>query len=396
MIDFSMTRSVELLSPVGDFDCLKAAVQNGADSVYFGGSLFNARASATNFDNLNLKKAINYAKIRNVKTHLTLNTLLKDEEFDQAVDLACKAYEYGIDAIIVQDLGLARYLHKNLPDLPLHASTQMTIHRLEGVQELEKLGFQRVVLSRELSLEEIAYICKNTNLEIEVFVHGALCISYSGQCLFSSSVGARSGNRGKCAQSCRMPYTLLEKDPSTSKETTLDSGFLLSPRDLCALPYLESLIQAGVTCFKIEGRMKTPEYVATVTRIYRKYIDLVLAGHPVSVSQQDQQDLLQVFNRGGFSTGHLSSEANQNLVFPQKPSNMGLYLGNVSNFQPQKGLVSLHLNEPIAIGDTISFEKEESKYTVSELMIQNQNTPQAKAKEKVTIGRMKGNIRNRR
>ena len=247
-----MAKPVELLSPVGDFDCLKAAVQNGADSVYFGGSLFSARAFASNFDDLNLKKAIHYAKVRNVKTHLTLNTLLKDEELQDAISLAQKAYEYGIDAIIVQDLGLATFLHEHFPDLPLHASTQMTIHRLEGVKKLEKLGFSRAVLSRELSLEEIEHICKNTKMEIEVFVHGALCISYSGQCLFSSSIGARSGNRGKCAQSCRMSYTLLEKDVETNKEKTLDTGYLLSPRDLCGLEYLERLIQAGVTCFKIE------------------------------------------------------------------------------------------------------------------------------------------------
>jgi len=386
-------KSVELLSPVGDFECLKAAVQNGADCVYFGGSLFNARASATNFSNLDLKNAIQYAKIRNVKTYLTLNTLLKDEEFEQAVDLARKAYEYGIDAIITQDLGLAKFLHKNFPDIPLHASTQMTCHGLEGVKKLEELGFKRVVLARELSCSEIEHICKNTDLEIEVFIHGALCISYSGQCLFSSSIGARSGNRGKCAQSCRMPYTLIEKEENIKKENKIDSGYLLSPRDLCGLDYLERLIHAGVKCFKIEGRMKTPEYVATVTRIYRKAIDSILYSEPLLLSEQEKKDLLQVFNRGGFSSGHFSHEPNQNLVFPDKPSNMGLYLGNVSNFQEKKGLVTLHLNENIALGDTVSFENEESKYTISELMIQNQNVPEASIKEKVTIGRMKGNIK---
>lgn len=183
---------IELLIPVGDFDCLVAAVQNGADTVYFGTSMFNARNSATNFDIDTLEKAIDYAKLRNVKTNLTLNTLIKDDEFDSAVNIAKKAYEFGIDAIIVQDLGLSSYLIEHFPDLPIHASTQMTVHNLEGVLQLEKLGFKRVVLSRELSFEEIEYICKNSNVEIESFVHGALCISYSGQCLFSSSVGGRS------------------------------------------------------------------------------------------------------------------------------------------------------------------------------------------------------------
>ena len=176
----------------GDFECLKAAVQNGADSVYFGAANFNARASATNFDLSNLKEAITYANQRGVSTHLTLNTLIKNEEFEDAVVLASKAYEFGIDAIIVQDLGLAKTLIENFPDLPIHASTQMTIHNLEGVLEASKLGFKRVVLSRELSLEEITYICAHSNVEIEAFIHGALCISYSGQCLFSSMVGGRS------------------------------------------------------------------------------------------------------------------------------------------------------------------------------------------------------------
>lgn len=187
-----MKKNIELLAPVGDFECLKAAVQNGADSVYFGGSLFNARASATNFDEEELEKVINYCALRNVRTHMTLNILIKDSEFNDAIILAKKAYELGVDALIVQDLGLAQVLMKLFPDLPIHASTQMTIHNLEGVQELEKLGYSRAVLSRELSIQEIEYICSNSNIEIETFIHGALCISYSGQCLFSSMVGGRS------------------------------------------------------------------------------------------------------------------------------------------------------------------------------------------------------------
>ena len=183
---------VELLSPVGDFECLKSAVQNGADAVYFGANLFSARAFATNFNDLELEKAINYAKLRNVKTHLTLNTLIKDNEFEIAFGIAKKAYELGIDAIIVQDLGLATKLIHSFPDLDIHASTQLTVTNLEGVKKLEELGFKRVVLSREVSLSEIKNICQNSNTEIEVFIHGALCISYSGECLFSSMIGGRS------------------------------------------------------------------------------------------------------------------------------------------------------------------------------------------------------------
>ena len=189
MEGYIVKNNVELLSPVGDFECLKAAVQNGANSVYFGSNLFNARASTTNFDYDELEQVINYCSLRNVKTHLTLNILIKDSEFKDAVMLAQKAYELGIDALIVQDIGLAKFLMKLFPDLPIHASTQMTIHNLEGVKKLEELGYSRAVLSRELSIAEIEYICNNSNIEIETFIHGALCISYSGQCLFSSMVG---------------------------------------------------------------------------------------------------------------------------------------------------------------------------------------------------------------
>ena len=399
---------IELLSPVGDFDCLKAAVQNGADSVYFGGSLFNARYNAHNFDADELKQAIQYAKLRNVKVDFTLNTLIKNNEFADAVELANYVYSLGVDAIIVQDLGLAKYLIKSFPDLPIHASTQMTIHNLHGVKELEELGFKRAVLSRELSLDEIQYICKNTNIEIETFIHGALCISYSGQCLFSSSIGARSGNRGKCAQPCRLPYKLFSTNNqkqklnqnksdtnknnincnndynnsnnnnnnnynnnnsnNNSNDICLDSGYLLSPRDLCGLNYIPQLINAGVSCLKIEGRMKSPEYVATVTKIYRKYIDLAYSQKDYIIDQNDIDELMQVFNRGGFSSANFESTPNRNYVFKEKPNNIGIYIGNVSKLNKEKGLVRLTLKNDVQIGDKISFEKEEHKYTISELM----------------------------
>ena len=221
-----MKNDIELLSPAGDFECVKAAVQNGADAIYLGASSFNARASAKNFTLDELKEVINYAHIRNVKIHLTLNTLIKNDEFSEAIAVAEKAYELGVDAIIVQDLGLATVLTNALPKLPIHASTQMTVHSLDGVKALERQGIKRVVLARELSLPEIEYICRNSDIEIETFIHGALCISYSGQCLFSSMVGGRSANRGTCAQVCRLPYELLKNDK------IIDKGYLLSPRDL--------------------------------------------------------------------------------------------------------------------------------------------------------------------
>lgn len=200
------------------------------------------------------------------------------------------------------------------------------------------------------------------------------------------------GNRGKCAQPCRLPYSLISKSNTTSSEKSLDKGYLLSPSDLCALEYLPNLIHAGVHCFKIEGRLKSPEYVATVTRIYRKYIDMVLNGEPYIIDENDKKDLMQVFNRGGFSAGHLSSEPNQNLIFKEKPNNMGIFIGTVENYNQNKGHIKLQLKDSLSIGDTISFEKEDSRYTVSELMIGNQNLATAKPGDKVTVGRMKGNI----
>ncbi len=382
-----MKNNVELLCPVGNFDCLKAAVQNGADAVYLGASNFSARASATNFSFEELKQAIEYAHIRDVKVHLALNTLIKNSELDSALSLASYAYEIGVDAIIVQDLGLAKILIKSFPKLPIHASTQMTIHNLEGVVQAERLGFSRVILSRELSLEEINYISRNSNIEIECFVHGALCISYSGQCLFSSMVGGRSANRGKCAQACRLPYELLEDN-----ETVIDKGYLLSPRDLCGLDNLGFLIEAGITSLKIEGRLKSHEYVATVTRIYRKYIDLYLKNGNFTVDEKDRIDLLQVFNRGGFSSGHFNDFPNKDLIFKDKSNNMGIYVGNVANFDSNKGHIKLNLADSIEIGDTITFEKENTRYTVSELMIENSNIRSASTGQIVTIGRMKGNI----
>ena len=391
---------VELLSPAGDFECLKAAVQSGCHAVYFAAKSFGARAFASNFDEETLKQAIYYAKIRNVKTYLTLNTLIKESELEKALQLAKKAYQYGMDAIIVQDVGLGIELIKLFPNLPIHASTQMTVHNLEGVLALKELGFKRAILSRELSDEEIKYICQNTDTEIEVFIHGALCISYSGQCLFSSMIGGRSGNRGKCAQTCRLPYELLENittlDPVTSNRTLhqLDKGYLLSTRDLCGLAYLPKLIEAGVTSFKIEGRMKSPEYVATVTRIYRKYIDL--AQNPKSdfvIDPEDKLALRQVFNRGGFSSGHLDAKGNPNLVFPKKQNHMGIYLGTISKYNRNKGLVTCHLENDVSIGDSLSFERENTKYTISELMVQNQNSKTATISQTVTFGRMKGNLK---
>ncbi len=399
-------KNYELLSPVGDFECLKAAVQNGANAVYLGASSFSARAKATNFAGDELKEAIKYAKLRNVSVHLALNTLIKNEEFDEAVKLAVNAYNFGVDAIIIQDLGLANFLRKHYPEIPLHGSTQMTVHNLDGVKQLEKLGFSRVVLSRELSIEEIRYIRENTNIELEVFIHGALCISYSGQCLLSSMIGGRSGNRGLCAQPCRLPYELIEE--KNDKAISLDKGYLMSPRDNFGIEYLPELIKMGIDSFKIEGRMKTPTYVGVVTKHYRKYIDLILNNIELEnsvlkemirknldiqnpeTSLTDKEEITQVFNRGGFSTGHFKPTPNKELIFKEKPNNMGIYVGTITHINENKGHLKLKLENTLSVGDRISINNE--SYTISELMIDNKNFETLEKGKLVKIGRMKGKI----
>jgi len=382
---------VELLSPVGDFDCLKAAVQNGANAVYFGGQLFNARYSAKNFDKDGIREAVNYAKSRNVKINFTLNILLKNNEFDDAIDVVKYIYELGVDAVIVDDLGFAKYIIDNFPGMEVHGSTQMTIHNLDGAISLKNLGYSRVVLARESTLSDIDYICRNANIDIEAFVHGALCISYSGQCLFSSAIGGRSGNRGRCAQPCRMYYNMLETSDNVSYKN-IGKGFLISPRDLCGLDFIPDLIKAGVKSFKLEGRMKTPEYVATVTRIYRKYIDLALSDNDYIVDKNDLHDLMLAFNRGGFSKGCLGGDDNHDYVFEEKPSNQGLYIGNISKIDKKNGLISLKTNEPLDIGDTFLVQQEDHKYTISEILKNGSHVKSAAIGDLVTIGRVKGKL----
>ena len=378
--------NVELLSPVGEWDSLVAAVQNGANAVYFGANEFNARMNSKNFDREELEKAIEYAKLRNVKTNLTLNILIKNNEFEKAMDLVEYAYKCGIDAIIVQDLGLAREIIKTFPDLDVHSSTQLPVYNLKGVQEIERLGFKRCVLARELSIDEIKHICKNSNIEIEVFVHGALCISYSGQCLMSSMIGGRSGNRGKCAGTCRLPYSLLKN------KQMVDKGFLLSSKDVCTLDIIPELIKAGVKSFKIEGRMKSPEYVGLVTSVYRKYIDLAYSNREYKVENQDRENLMQIFNRGGFSTGYLKGKLGKDMMFKYKPNHIGVYIGQVEHYNPNKGYVKIKLDKQLFLGDSLSIKDGTCK--ISELMIGNNNIKSGQKGQIVTVGRIYGKINN--
>lgn len=357
----------ELLAPAGSYEAFIAAVENGADAVYLGGKLFNARANANNFDNEELLKIVNYAHLRNVKIYVTLNTLLSDNEIKEALHFANDLYNMGIDAVIVQDLGLAKVLHQYIPNLNLHASTQMTVYNLAGVQKLKELGFTRVVLARELSLEEIKYICDNTDVEIEVFVHGALCISYSGQCLMSSMIGDRSGNRGKCAQPCRLPYTLIRNN------VELNRGYLLSPKDLSTVEYINKL--PNITSLKIEGRMKSPEYVATVVSTYRKAID------KNNISDEDKNNLAQIFNRGGFTSAYHFEKQGKSMMCYEKPKNWGIYLGKVTNYDGKRYIQIDNIND-LNIGDGIEIWNGEnsSPSTIVSELIGNK------------IGRISGNI----
>ncbi|RDC50793.1 U32 family peptidase, partial [Acinetobacter sp. RIT592] len=245
--------NTELLAPVGSFDALKAAVQNGANAVYLGGKEFSARASANNFDREELKEAVKYAHIRNVKVFVTANTLIKQYEIDDFLNYIKYLYDIDVDAVILQDIGMAKLIKSLLPDFELHASTQMVAHSLEDTLYLQNIGFDRVVLARELNIDEIEYICKNTDVDIEIFVHGALCVCYSGQCLMSSMIGNRSGNRGRCAQPCRQKYELI--DINSGKVIDTEGDYLLSPRDLNTIEEIDRVIEAGVHSLKIEGRM---------------------------------------------------------------------------------------------------------------------------------------------
>jgi len=347
----------ELLAPAGGMEALTAAVENGADAVYIGARAFSARGYASNFSDEELEQAIDYAHLRGVKIYVTVNTLLKEGEVKSALMLLSRLREMGADAIIIQDPGLIALSRKYLPDLPLHASTQMTLHNSEGVAFAKELGIERVVLSRETSLEEIRKIKEKSDMEIEVFVHGALCISYSGQCLLSSLIGGRSGNRGYCAQPCRKKYRLY----CAGKPVKTDGSYLLSPKDLNTASGLGALIEAGIESFKIEGRMKRPEYVAGVVRIYRRLIDRYLknpAGY--FVSEEEQETLTQLFNRG-FTSGYFFENPRGKLMSRENPHNRGIPAGTVVSYDRRTKRIRVKLSNTLRLGDGIMVENAETR-----------------------------------
>lgn len=294
-------KELELLAPAGSLKTLKAVIHAGADAVYLGGSMFGARAYANNFNEEELLEAIRFGHIHGRKIILAVNTLLKEYELGQLYDYLHPYYEAGLDAVIVQDMGVMEFIKTHFPNLPIHTSTQMTITNVEGARLLKEQGVERVVTAREMSLEEIQRIHDEVGVELESFIHGALCYCYSGQCLFSSIIGGRSGNRGRCAQPCRLSYEVLQGEKSLTGHHATP---ILSLKDMCTLPFLYELADHGVYSFKIEGRMKTPEYAAGVVSIYRKYMDSYLDGRRIPVEKKDIRALLELGNRGGFTNGY--------------------------------------------------------------------------------------------
>ena len=331
-------KKIELLSPVGDERGLKAAVNSGANGVYFGAKSFNAREyAAENFDDKAIENAIKFAKLRNVKVYITVNTLVYNDEIDKAILLIKNIYDMGADAIIVQDLGIIDIVRNNL-NIPMHASTQMSCNNTYSVKLLEKLGIERVVLARETSIENIKEIRKNTNIELETFIHGALCVSFSGQCAYSYLHGGRSANRGACAQPCRMEY-------SGGK-----TNYPLSSKDLMTIDIIPDLISVGIDSFKIEGRAKRSEYVAITTSIYRKAIDFALQNKNIE-TEKYKESLIKIFNRGGFSEGYYYNS--KDIFENYKPNHSGEFIGKIIAYKKNK--IYIKANKELNVYDGLSF-----------------------------------------
>src|SRR3954453_7619551 len=350
MTIFQSTRP-ELLAPAGDWDCVRAAIENGADAVYFGlDTGFNARARAKNFDVTDLPRLMGELHRRGLKGYVTLNTLVFTSELGEVENLVRQVAEAGADAVLVQDLGLVRLIRALCLDLPIHASTQMTLTSSQTIAAAAELGVSRVVLARECSLDEIRRIRRECEMPLEVFVHGALCVAYSGQCLTSESLGGRSANRGQCAQACRLPYDLV----CDGRDVDLgEQKYLLSPQDLAAYDLIPQLIEAGVCSFKIEGRLKTPEYVANIVRHYRRAIDAALAGKSAEFSPLDVEEMELSFSRG-FSPGWLGGCDHKMLVPATSSAKRGVGLGRVQSVRGNR--VALELSASIKRGDGLVFE----------------------------------------
>ncbi len=382
----------ELLAPAGSIEAFRAAVESGANAVYLAGNQFGARAYAANFDEDGLREAIRYAHLHGVHVHVTVNTIVDDKELPALRSYLRFLYEAGADAVLIQDLGVARVVKETVPDMPMHASTQMSVHNLAGVERLTKLGFSRVVLARELSLADIRYICAHSKVEIEVFIHGAICVCYSGQCLMSSIIGGRSGNRGRCAQPCRLPYTLVDEN-GRDVLNGQEGEYLLSPKDMNTIDILPELVEAGVASLKIEGRMKRPEYVAVVVDTYRRALDSMEEGY--FVTESDHRALAQIFNRD-FTTAYLEGRPGKEMMSSRRPNNRGLLVGRVTEYSRDTGRVTLKLSDSLSLGDQVNFwVKVGGRITADIADLKNKqgkNVDYAEAGDEVTFS-AKGNIR---
>ncbi len=357
-------KKIEILAPAGSYESLEAAVLAGADAVYVGGNKFGARAFANNFSEEQMLEAIDFVHLHDRKIYMTVNTLLKEKEIENELYQYIEPYyRQGLDAVIVQDLGVLSFLRQHFPDLPIHASTQMTVTNVLGAKFLEEQGVERVVTSRELQLEEVRAITEQTNLEVESFVHGALCYCYSGQCLYSSMIGGRSGNRGQCAQPCRLPY----KVGKNGKES-----YVLSLKDICTLDYIPELCEAGIYSFKIEGRMKKPEYVAAVTAMYRKYADLYLTKgkKAFAVSREDKEILMDIYNRGGFHGGYYHTRNGREMISLSRPNHAGVEAVKVLKQQGKQ--VTAKALRPLEKGDVLEMPDQKETYTVGQAVAKGQ------------------------
>ena len=353
-----MKKEIEILSPAGSYECMVAAIRAGADAVYLGGTKFGARAYADNFQTEELLRAIDFVHLHDRKIYLTINTLLKDRELQEELyQYILPFYLRGLDAVIVQDVGVLAFIRKHFPDLPIHVSTQMTITDVLGAKFMEQQGVARVVAAREMQLDEIREIVEQTNLEIESFVHGALCYCYSGQCLFSSLLGGRSGNRGQCAQPCRLPYRLQDAHRQQ---------YFLSLKDICTLDLLPELIESGIHSFKIEGRMKKPEYVACVTALYRKYTDFYMANgrDGYHVADEDKEKLLDLYNRGGFHQGYYFTKNGREMLSLKRPNHAGVPALRICTVE--KNLITAKTLTDLHAGDVIELSESRENVTIAE------------------------------
>lgn len=378
-------RQVELLAPAGEMASLTAAVQAGCDAVYLGGESFGARAFAHNFDREQIVEAIRYAHRYGVKVYVTMNTLIYDEEMEEALRYARFLYEHDVDALLVQDIGLCDVLHQELPDLQLHASTQMHIHNEQGIALAKRLGITRVVVPRETTIEELSVLC-TYGVEIEAFVHGALCVCYSGQCQMSAVLFGRSGNRGACAQPCRMRYQLYRQTKQGAVHIPADGKYLLSPKDLFTLHELPALLESGVHSLKIEGRMKKPEYVAQVVSMYRQAIDAWQNKEAYKADKQAEHQLQKLYHRG-FTKGHAFHAFGKALMNPLRPNHQGVLLGEVIALSKQR--IQIRLSEELHQGDGIRIlgKEEDGGGIVNRLYHHGKLTASAPAGEIVEIDR---------